>query len=103
MDCDHRRCDVKERCYCELLDAITALIEEIIVNKTDKQQTHNQSLHSDNMPNRLGSSEQASHHAAPAPRLVIRYDQMRLNKPLNEITAADVPRGFDPEDVASDF
>ncbi len=35
--------------------------------------------------------------------LVIRYDLMRLNKPLAEITAGDVPPGFDPEDVASDF
>ena len=33
---------------------------------------------------------------------VIRYDLLRLNKPLSKITAADVPPGFDPEDVASD-
>ena len=30
---------------------------------------------------------------------VIDYKSMRTNKPLAEITAADIPRGFWPEDV----
>jgi hypothetical protein len=32
---------------------------------------------------------------------VIRYDLMRFDKPLSEITAADVPPGFDPEDLCA--
>lgn len=34
---------------------------------------------------------------------MVRYDRMRVNKPLREITVEDYPSGFDPEDVASDF
>ncbi len=32
---------------------------------------------------------------------VIRYDLMRGNKPLDEITPADFPRGFDASDVCA--
>ena len=32
---------------------------------------------------------------------VINYEKMRLDKPLNEITRADFPRGFDAEDVCA--
>lgn len=35
--------------------------------------------------------------------LMIRYDLMRTDKSLSEITPADVPRGFDPEDVAREI
>ena len=35
------------------------------------------------------------------PGLVIRWDLVRLDKPLDEITAADVPRGLDPDDVCA--
>ncbi len=31
---------------------------------------------------------------------IIRYDLMRIHKPLHQITPDDIPRGFDAEDVA---
>lgn len=46
-------------------------------------------------------SSDAMKRAASDP-IEIRYDLMRVNKPLSQITAADVPPGFDPEDVAND-
>ncbi len=33
--------------------------------------------------------------------LVIRWDLVRTNKPLDEITAGDIPRGIDAEDVCA--
>jgi len=33
--------------------------------------------------------------------LVIRWDLARTSKPLDEITAADVPPGLDPDDVCA--
>jgi hypothetical protein len=32
---------------------------------------------------------------------VIRHDLVRGDKPLDELTSYDVPRGFDPEDVCA--
>ncbi len=38
---------------------------------------------------------------ASVPSLVIRWDLLRGDKPLDEITAGDIPRGFDAEDVCA--
>ena len=57
----------------------------------------------DDRPQVTGGERKSALRGSSKGGLKIRYDRMRLNKPLSEITAADVPPGFDPEDVASDF